>query len=212
MAITYLNKAAKQASTNDEKTHQIVSTMLNEIEHKGEAAALKYSQELDGYSGEVIVTPEHIERAKHLISDQLKEDIEFAYKRVTNFAKAQRNSISEFETEVFPGITKKYQSSYDNSIVRIGVRDDWKRVKKYDYYLGNFRWTGFDYLGESFGWPARTANFGIIDLAGFPKDHYYLYQSLWSDQSMIHILPHWTHPGKEGVEIPVVVYTNCECA
>lgn len=115
-------------------------------------------------------------------------------------------------TEVFPGITKKYQSSYDNSIVRIGVRDDWKRVEKYDYYLGNFRWTGFDYLGESFGWPARTANFGIIDLAGFPKDHYYLYQSLWSDQPMVHILPHWTHPRKEGVEIPVVVYTNCESA
>lgn len=114
--------------------------------------------------------------------------------------------------EVFPGITKKYQSSYDNSIVRIGVRDDWKRVENYDYYIGNFRWTGFDYLGESFGWPARTANFGIIDLAGFPKDHYYLYQSLWSDKPMVHMLPHWTHPGKEGVEIPVVVYTNCESA
>ncbi|MDT0551839.1 sugar-binding domain-containing protein [Urechidicola vernalis] len=116
------------------------------------------------------------------------------------------------EKEVFPGITKKYQSSYDNSIVRIGVRDDWNRVEALDYYVGNFRWTGFDYLGESFGWPARTANFGIIDLAGFPKDHYYLYQSLWSDKPMVHMLPHWTHPGYEGVEIPVVVYTNCESA
>jgi beta-galactosidase len=116
------------------------------------------------------------------------------------------------ENEVFPGITKKYQSSYDNSIVRIGIRDDWNRVEEHDYYLGCFRWTGFDYLGESFGWPARTANFGIIDLAGFPKDHYYLYQSLWSDVPMVHLLPHWTHPGKEGVEIPVVVYTNCESA
>jgi len=116
------------------------------------------------------------------------------------------------DEEVFPNITKKYQSSYDNSIVRIGVRDDWNRVEKYDYYLGNFRWTGFDYLGESFSWPARTANFGIIDLAGFPKDHYYLYQSLWSNMPMVHMLPHWTHPGKEGVKIPVVVYTNCESA
>jgi len=114
--------------------------------------------------------------------------------------------------EVFSGITKKYQSSYDNSIVRIGIRDDWNRVEKLDYYLGNFRWTGFDYLGESFGWPARTANFGIIDLAGFPKDHYYLYQSLWSDKPMVHMLPHWTHTGKEGMEIPVVVYTNCDSA
>jgi len=116
------------------------------------------------------------------------------------------------EEEVFTGITKKYQSSYDNSIVRIGVRDDWNRVEEYDFYTGNFRWTGFDYLGESFGWPARTANFGIIDLAGFPKDHYYLYQSLWSDKPMVHLLPHWTHPGKEEVEIPVVVYTNCQSA
>ncbi|MCA0932474.1 DUF4982 domain-containing protein [Lutimonas saemankumensis] len=116
------------------------------------------------------------------------------------------------EEEVFPGIPKKYQSSYDNSIVRIGVRHDWNRVQKYDYYIGNFRWTGFDYLGESFGWPARTANFGIIDLAGFPKDHYYLYQSLWSDKPMVHLLPHWTHPGKEGKIIPVVAYTNCETA
>ena len=114
--------------------------------------------------------------------------------------------------EVFPDITKKYQSSYDNSIVRIGIRHDWNRVQKYDYYIGNFRWTGFDYLGESFGWPARTANYGIIDLAGIPKDHYYLYQSLWSEKPMVHLLPHWTHPGKEGHIIPVVVYTNCDSA
>jgi beta-galactosidase len=116
------------------------------------------------------------------------------------------------EEEVFKGVNPKYQSSYDNSIVRIGARDSWKQVEKHDYYLGNFRWTGFDYLGESFGWPARTANFGIIDLAGFPKDHYYLYQSLWSKTPMVHMLPHWTHPGKEGVKIPVVVYTNCQSA
>lgn len=116
------------------------------------------------------------------------------------------------DEEVFEGITPKYQSSYDNSIVRVGVRDDWNRVEERDYYLGNFRWTGFDYLGESFGWPARTDNFGIIDLAGFPKDHYYLYQSLWSDKPMVHLLPHWTHQGKEGIDIPVVVYTNCEKA
>jgi len=114
--------------------------------------------------------------------------------------------------EVFKGVNPKYQSSYDNSIVRIGVRDSWKQVEEHEYYLGNFRWTGFDYLGESFGWPARTANFGIIDLAGFPKDHYYLYQSLWSEEPMVHLLPHWTHPGKEGVRIPVVVYTNCQSA
>ncbi|MBK1875883.1 glycoside hydrolase family 2 TIM barrel-domain containing protein [Pelagicoccus mobilis] len=116
------------------------------------------------------------------------------------------------EEEVFVDEPRQYDSSYDNSIVRIGVRDEWMRVLDNDYYTGNFRWTAFDYIGESFGWPARTANFGIIDLAGIPKDHYYLYQSLWSDEPMAHILPHWTHPGKEGIEIPVVGYTNGDTA
>lgn len=113
------------------------------------------------------------------------------------------------DEEVFTGIDPTYQSSYDNSIVRMNVRDYWKSTKDKPWFLGAFRWTGFDYLGESFGWPARTMSFGVIDLAGFETDIYYLYQSIWSDKPMVHLLPHWTHPGKEGVEIPVVVYTNC---
>ena len=112
--------------------------------------------------------------------------------------------------EVFKNNSKFYQSSYDNAIVRIGVRDQHKRTEALDYFIGTFRWTGFDYLGEAAIQPARTANFGILDLAGFPKDHYYLYQSLWSEKPMVHILPHWTHAGKEGVAIPVVAYTNAE--
>ncbi|NRB47182.1 MAG: glycoside hydrolase family 2 protein [Saprospiraceae bacterium] len=103
-----------------------------------------------------------------------------------------------------------YQSSYDNATARIGVRQMWQRIDSLPYVIGQYRWTGFDYLGETNNWPSRLANFGIIDIAGFPKDPYYLYQSLWSEQPMVHMLPHWTHPGKEGVEIPVVVYTNCD--
>lgn len=116
------------------------------------------------------------------------------------------------EEEFFKHNSKFYQSSYDNAIVRIGVRDQHKRTENLDYLIGTFRWTGFDYLGEATIQPARTANFGIIDLCGFPKDHYYLYQSLWASKPMIHILPHWTHPEKEGVPVPVVVYTNAESA
>lgn len=116
------------------------------------------------------------------------------------------------EEEVFKNNSKFYQSSYDNAIVRIGVRDQHKRTEKLDYLIGTFRWTGFDYLGEATIQPARTANFGILDLCGFPKDHYYLYQSLWSSKPMVHLLPHWTHPGKEGIEIPVVIYTNGDAA
>lgn len=105
-----------------------------------------------------------------------------------------------------------YQSSYDNASVRSSARKAWQRTLELPYVMGQFRWTGFDYLGESNQWPSRFANFGVIDLAGFPKDHFYLYQSLWTDKPMVHLLPHWTHPGKEGIEIPVVVYTNCESA
>lgn len=115
------------------------------------------------------------------------------------------------DTEVFPEEDKNpyYQSSYDNASVRISARNSWKRSSSFPWLFGEFRWGSFDYLGEA-EWPQRCGNFGIIDICGFPKDHYYLYQSLWSHKPMIHVLPHWTHTGKEGVEIPVVVYTNCE--
>ena len=112
------------------------------------------------------------------------------------------------EEEVFPEFDLRYASGYDNHTRKISVRDEWKQVRDNKFFIGDFRWTGFDYLGESWGCPARTNNYGVIDLAGFPKDSYYLYQSFWSDEPMVHILPHWTWPGKEGVEIPVVAYTN----
>ena len=116
------------------------------------------------------------------------------------------------EEEVFPEFDKHYASSYDNQPRRITHRKQWQRTRDFDFMIGEFLWTGFDYLGESWGWPGRTNNFGIIDLCGFPKDTYYLYQSLWTEKPMVHILPHWTWPGKEGVEIPVVVYTNGDSA
>lgn len=103
-----------------------------------------------------------------------------------------------------------YQSSYDNASVRSSGRKAWQRSRDMDFVMGQFRWGSFDYLGESNDWPSRMANFGTIDICGFPKDHFYLYQSMWTDKSMVHILPNWTHPGKEGVKIPVVAYTNCD--
>lgn len=117
------------------------------------------------------------------------------------------------EQEVFPEEieNKYYQSSYDNASVRISARHSWQRTSSFPFLMGEYRWGSFDYLGEA-EWPQRCGNFGIIDICGFPKDHYYLYQSLWSDKPMVHLLPHWTHPGKEGVTIPVVVYTNCGSA
>ena len=115
------------------------------------------------------------------------------------------------DTEVFPEFSKFYSSSYDNSSVRISARDSWRRTDSLKYVAGEFRWTGFDYLGEAIkGWPSRFWNFGIIDLCGFPKDHYYFYQSQWTTTPMVHILPHWTWPGKEGIIIPVWTYSNAD--
>ena len=91
--------------------------------------------------------------------------------------------------------------------------------------LGEFIWTGFDYLGEPtpFGgkdnstngywngdWPARSSYFGAVDLCGIPKDRFYLYQSQWTTKPMVHVLPHWNWKGMEGKEIPVFSYTNCD--
>ena len=101
------------------------------------------------------------------------------------------------------------RSSYDNEYTWINSRDSWRLTLSRPYIMGEFRWSGIDYLGES-GWPSRASPSGLLDLAGFPKDQYYLYQSLWTKRPMVHLLPHWTHPGKEGVAIPVVAYSNAE--
>lgn len=105
-----------------------------------------------------------------------------------------------------------YNSSYDNAGVRMSARTSCKRTASLPWLAGEFRWTGRDYLGEAgFGddhWPARMWNYGVIDLCGLPKDHFYLYQSFWTSSPMVHLLPHWTHPGMDGVMIPVVAYSN----
>lgn len=91
--------------------------------------------------------------------------------------------------------------------------DDFIMHEEYPYCIGEFVWTGFDYLGEPTpyytDWPSHSSLFGIIDLAGIPKDRYYLYRSHWKrDAETLHILPHWNWKGKEGDTIPVFVYTN----
>lgn len=101
-------------------------------------------------------------------------------------------------------------SSYDNCHVPWGSthEDTWKLVKNNDYISGMYLWTGFDYLGEPtpFWWPSRSSYFGVIDLAGFPKDIYYMYQSEWSDKDVLHVFPHWNW--QEGEEIDVWAYYN----
>lgn len=93
-------------------------------------------------------------------------------------------------------------SSYDNCHVPWGSthEETWRLVKNSDFISGQYIWTGFDYIGEPtpYGWPARSSYFGIVDLAGFPKDVYYMYQSEWRpDKTVLHLFPHWNwEPGQ----------------
>ncbi len=98
-------------------------------------------------------------------------------------------------------------------------------LEKNPNILGEYIWTGFDYLGEptpyggkdnstngywNADWPARSSYFGAVDLCGLPKDRFYLYQSQWTTEPMVHILPHWNWEGTGNEQIPVYAYTNCE--
>lgn len=91
--------------------------------------------------------------------------------------------------------------------------DDWQLQDDKDWVIGEFVWTGFDYLGEPTPydgyWPSRSSYFGIFDLAGLPKDRYWLYRSHWNTkEETIHLLPHWNWQGREGEVTPVYCYTN----
>jgi beta-galactosidase len=107
-----------------------------------------------------------------------------------------------------------YQSAYDSS--ENLPREDTNTAESWwTYYAarpwasGGFAWTGFDYRGEN-DWPDINANYGIIDMAGFPKDDYYYYQSWWSDKKVLHLLPHWNWAGKEGQNIDVRCFSNLD--
>jgi len=110
-------------------------------------------------------------------------------------------------------------SSYDNGNVAWGCLPDkeFALQEVNDFMYGEFVWTGYDYLGEpspyNEEWPTRSSYFGLVDLAGIPKDRYYLYQSQWSEsEKVLHVLPHWNWEGREGQRTPVMVYTNYDSA
>jgi len=103
-------------------------------------------------------------------------------------------------------------SSYDNGSDQGAshARQSYKDINSRKYMAGEFVWTGFDYIGEPwpYDWVAKSSYFGIIDTAGFPKDIYYFYQSKWTTEPMVHILPHWNWP--QDSNVAVWVYSNCD--
>ena len=123
-----------------------------------------------------------------------------------------------FPVERADGVTRpdNQSSSYDVEAAYWSniPDDDFAVDEDLDYNMGQFVWTGFDYLGEPYpydtdAWPSHSSYFGIIDLASIPKDRYYLYRSQWNDKdNTLHVLPHWNWEGREGEVTPVFVYTN----
>jgi beta-galactosidase len=114
--------------------------------------------------------------------------------------------------------TNKQLSSYDLETPSWGNTPDIEFALQdaNEFVAGEFVWSGFDYLGEptpyNNDWPSHSSYFGIVDLAGIPKDRYYLYQSKWSDQKVLHLLPHWNWQGREGEITPVYCYTSYPAA
>jgi beta-galactosidase len=144
-----------------------------------------------------------------------------AYPDFTIYGSETSSTVSTRGEYKFPLVeTKKpwysdYQvSSYDMECPPWATTPDteFEFQDDLEFISGEFVWTGFDYLGEptpyNEGTPAKSSYFGMVDLAGIPKDRYYLYQSKWSDKPMLHILPHWTWPDRMGQNVPVYCYTN----
>ena len=132
-------------------------------------------------------------------------------------------NLTEKEIFFYEGINPKnwrnrkqsFNSSYDNATVRVSARKYWEVMRDHPWHSGHFRWTGFDYYGEAGlvhgGLPFNLFMGGALDVAGFKKDLFYFYQSQWTNEPMIHMLPHWSHPRmKKGTKIPVWVYSNAD--
>jgi len=125
------------------------------------------------------------------------------------------DSVASYETPYVkdhgPQPNKDYRlSSYDDRKAFWGSlhEESLRLFERYPFLSGMFIWTGIDYLGEPtpYEWPARSSYFGVVDLAGFPKDPYYLYQSEWTQRPMLHVFPHWNWAAGDTVD--VWAYTN----
>jgi beta-galactosidase len=107
-----------------------------------------------------------------------------------------------------------YVSAYDVNFTSWSQTAEkwWSFFADRPWLSGGFVWTGFDYRGEPtpYGWPCINSHFGVLDVCGFPKDNFYYYQSWWTTSTVLHLLPHWNWPGREGQEIRVDALSNCK--
>jgi beta-galactosidase len=110
--------------------------------------------------------------------------------------------------------TSTYKSAYDDNKPDYGTTAEewWTYYSARPWATGSFIWTGMDYRGEEspFHWPNISSEFGAVDTCGFPKDVFYYYQSWWTGKPVLHLMPHWTWPGRENQDIDVRCFSNCD--
>jgi len=150
-------------------------------------------------------TPRWRTRAETLYDDDKRANPDWLILGVENMSAAGKRG--DYRISLPAGYWRR---PYFSAVVNI------QRLLRYtmtrDFVMGDFMWTGIDYLGEAH-WPNRSTMSGVLDTCGFPKDHYYFYQSIWKrDKPMIHVYPHRNLNYPEGQIIPVLCYTNCESA
>jgi beta-galactosidase len=114
----------------------------------------------------------------------------------------------------FDDWSKHYLVAYDKkqNDMFLSLENGWKHYATRPYLAGMFIWAGFDYRGEPtpFGWPSIESLHGMVDACGFPKDDYYYLKAWWANEPVVHLLPHWNWNGKQGQDIDVWVYSNCD--
>jgi beta-galactosidase len=119
----------------------------------------------------------------------------------------ESETIREFPQYSLGDDRTKVRANYTSGMIR--AEQLWKFIAVRPFVIGDFMWTGVDYLGEA-RWPAKGAYSGVIDRSDVCKDSYYFYKSQWTSGPVLHLLPHWNWPGREGQVIPVLAYTNCD--
>lgn len=150
------------------------------------------------------------------VYERVKGSRSYASETSSNYSSRDRyNLVLKDGAVIIEKQLENHTTSYDLDFPRWGntAERQFQALAAAPWMAGEFVWTGFDYIGEPtpFTWPNRSSSFGIVDLVGFPKDRFYLYQSKWRPEPMVHILPHWNWPEEfKGKEIPVWAYTNAD--
>lgn len=195
------------------KKHDVTRPTVTGIVHLGGANPLGIPDLVDvsGYNyKELLYEEEHAKYPERIIiGSETSSAAPFEMRAVyDNFLNAAPDYTKFSDVTQKPGDIATIKS--DERYIR--AEQSMSITNSLEYISGLFIWTGFDYIGEPspYAWPSKTSYFGVIDTCGFPKDAYYMYQSQWTNEPMLHVFPHWNWEGKEGQDIPVWCYTNCD--